>query len=156
MTIIDSHLHFWSLATPGHEWPTPDEPRLYRDMGPDDLRAAAGDTPLAGAVLVQSQPTDTDTDWMLALAAGEPLVQAVVGWVDLAHPEAPERIAALARHPKLRSLRPMLQSIDDTEWLLRDELRPAIAAMEAVGIDPQRRAETVSVDEFVELARNLG
>lgn len=134
MAIIDAHLHFWSLATAGHEWPTPDEPRLYRDMGPADLRAAVQDTPLAGAVLVQSQPTDADTDWMLALAAREPLVQAVVGWVDLAEPTAPYRIAALSRDRTLRSLRPMLQAIDDTDWLLRPELAPAIAAMIAAGL----------------------
>lgn len=129
MAIIDSHLHFWSLATPGHEWPTPQEPHLYRDFGADDLREAAGENMVAGAVLVQSQPTDADTDWMLALAAREPLVQAVVGWVDLADPAAPDRIADLATHPKLRALRPMLQAIEDSTWLLGDDLAPAIEAM---------------------------
>ncbi|MDP1028469.1 amidohydrolase family protein [Sphingomonas sp. KR1UV-12] len=132
--IIDSHLHFWSLATPGHEWPTAQTPTLHRDFGPDDLRAAAAGTPLAGAVLVQSQPTDIDTDWMLALAAREPLVAGVVGWVDLSSPDAPLRIAALAADPKLRSLRPMLQAIDDTDWLLRDDLAPALEAMLAHGL----------------------
>jgi L-fuconolactonase len=31
-------------------------------------------------------------------------------------------------------LRPMLQSIEDTDWLLRDELRPALEAMGAAGL----------------------
>ena len=31
----------------------------------------------------------------------------------------------------------------------------AVAALEAIGIDPQRRAETVTVGEFVTLARAL-
>ena len=35
-------------------------------------------------------------------------------------------------------------------------LSNALEALEAVGIDPQRRAETVSVAEFVEVARKLG
>lgn len=134
MPIIDSHLHFWLLATPGHEWPTPEEPRLYRDFGADDLIDAAGEGTLAGAVLVQSQPTDADTDWMLALAARELLVQAVVGWVDLTDAAAPARIAALAGNPMLRSLRPMVQSIADTDWLLGDALTPAIEAMIAHGL----------------------
>jgi L-fuconolactonase len=85
-------------------------------------------------VLVQSQPTDTDTDWMLDLAAQTPLVQAVVGWVDLLDPAAVARIGALAAQPKLRGLRPMLQSIADTDWLLQDALTPAIAAMQATGL----------------------
>jgi L-fuconolactonase len=127
--IIDAHQHFWKLRNPGHRWPDATWPRLHRDFGPADLRAAAADTPLLGTVLVQSQPDDRDTDWMLSLAAEDPLVLAVVGWVDLADPQAPARIAAIARHPKLRGVRPMLQAIEDSDWMLRPELAPAIEAL---------------------------
>jgi len=132
--MIDAHQHFWSLGTPGHQWPTPDLPTIHRDFGPADLSAETAGMPLAGTVLVQSQPTDTDTDWMLALARDTPMVAAVVGWVDLADPDAPARIARLAREPKLRGLRPMLQSITDTDWLLGDALAPALEAMLAAGL----------------------
>jgi len=134
MRTIDAHQHFWSLATPGHEWPTQALPRIHRDFGAADLEAEAGDVALAGTVLVQSQPTDADTDWILDLARCNPLVKAVVGWVDLADRDAPARIEALAREPKLRGLRPMLQSIDDTDWLLRDDIIPALSAMQAAGL----------------------
>ena len=132
--MIDAHQHFWSLATPGHEWPTPDLQAIHRDFGPADLSAEAAGVPLAGTVLVQSQPTDADTDWMLALARDTPMVAAVVGWVDFADPGAPGRIAQLAREPKLRGLRPMLQSIMDTDWLLGDVVAPAVEAMLAAGL----------------------
>lgn len=134
MPLIDAHQHFWSLATDGHVWPTAAEAAIHRDFGPDDLVQATAGVALDGTVLVQSQPSDRDTDWMLALAARTPLVRAVVGWVDLAHPRAPERIAALAGEPKLRGLRPMLQSIADTEWLLDEALTPALEAMQAAGL----------------------
>lgn len=134
MGIIDSHLHFWKLDNPGHQWPDAEWPRIHYDFEAADLRAAAEGCDLQGAVLVQSQPDDRDTDWMLALAADDPLVKAVVGWVDLEAPTAPDRIAALARHPKLRGLRPMLQGIPDTDWIMRDALTPAIEAMVAHGL----------------------
>ena len=134
MRVIDAHQHFWSLATPGHVWPTAAERRIHRDFGPTDLALETRGVALAGTVLVQSQPTDADTDWLLALAQDNPLVRAVVGWVDLAHPHAPERIASLARHPKLRGLRPMLQSIEDTDWLLREDNVPALEAMQAANL----------------------
>jgi L-fuconolactonase len=134
MGLIDSHLHFWKLDNPGHGWPDAGWPRIHRDFVPADLRAAARGCGLTGAVLVQAQPDDRDTDWMLAIAADDPLVPAVVGWVDLESPAAPARIAALARHPKLRGLRPMLQGIADTDWILRDALAPAIEAMIAHGL----------------------
>ncbi|GAA3269833.1 hypothetical protein GCM10020258_42960 [Sphingomonas yabuuchiae] len=43
--------------------------------------------------------------------------------------------------------------------MLRQSLKPvagAVEAMESIGLDPARRAETLSVDEFVALARALG
>ena len=129
MQVIDAHHHLWALDTAGHQWPTEAEPVIHRDFVVADLIAAAADVRLAATVLVQSQPTDADTDWMLAVAADDPLIGAVVGWVDLAAPDAPDRIATLARAPKLRGLRPMLQAIDDTDWLLDPALTPAIAAM---------------------------
>ena len=42
--------------------------------------------------------------------------------------------------------------------MLRQSLKPlprAVEALEALSIDPRRRAETLSVDEFVAIARNL-
>jgi L-fuconolactonase len=134
MRVLDAHQHFWSLGEPGHEWPTAEWPTVHRDFGPRDLREATAGVALAGTVLIQSQPTDHDTDWMLALADAEPLVKAVVGWVDLADTSAPARVAALATRPKLRGLRPMLQGIADTDWLLRAELAPALGAMKDHGL----------------------
>jgi L-fuconolactonase len=56
-------------------------------------------------------------------------VLAVVGWTDLTAPDAPSRIATLARRPKLRGLRPMLQALADDAWILHPALAPAIEAM---------------------------
>lgn len=134
MQVIDAHHHLWALDTEGHQWPTAAEPSIHRDFAMRDLVAAAGDVDLVATVLVQSQPTDADTDWMLAVAADDPRIAAVVGWVDLASPNAPERIAALATAPKLRGLRPMLQAIDDTDWLLDPALTPGLTAMQQHGL----------------------
>jgi L-fuconolactonase len=119
---------------------------LHRDFGPAEMLDAIS-TPTASVssashatvdvqsvVLVQSQPDDRDTDWLLDLAADLTLVGAVAGWVDLASASAPARIAELASYPKLRSIRPMLQAIEDTQWLLRQELEPALQALVQHGL----------------------
>ena len=134
MGLIDAHQHFWRIGHAGQTWPDAGWPRLHRDFLPQDLRSAATGLGLAGTVLVQSQPDDRDTDWLLALSADDPLVLAVVGWADLMDAQAPGRIAALARHPKLRGLRPMLEQIADSAWLLRPEIAPAVEAMIACGL----------------------
>ena len=124
--MIDAHQHFWRITDCA--WPTPDLAAIHRDFGPADLKAIGEPLGLTGSVLVQSQPSDSDTDWLLELAVAEPLVLAVVGWTDLAAPDAAARIAELAARPKLRGLRPMLQSLADG-WILDPALEPAIAAM---------------------------
>lgn len=134
MGMIDSHVHFWALGRPEHQWPDASLPAIHRDVMPANLRAAIGGMGVTQAVLVQAQPDARDTGWMLGIADADPLIAAVVGWADLAAEDAADRIAALAQNPKLRGLRPMLQGIEDTDWLMQAELAPAIDAMERHGL----------------------
>ncbi|WP_083292792.1 amidohydrolase, partial [Janthinobacterium sp. HH104] len=88
----------------------------------------------AGTVLVQSLPTAADTDYLLALAAKTSFIRAVVGWTDLLAPDAAAVIARLASYGKLKGLRPMLQDIDDDQWIANPALAPALAAMVEQGL----------------------
>ena len=128
--LIDAHQHFWRVGENGFSWPTPDLVTIHRDFGAKELETIGAPFDLQGSVLVQSQADDRDTAWLLELAASEPLVLGVVGWVDMMAPDAAERITRLARHPKLRGLRPMLQSLDDA-WIANPALDPALDAMVA-------------------------
>jgi L-fuconolactonase len=155
MRVIDSHVHFWRIGGPGQTWPDAEWPLLYRDFGPTQLSAAgrAAAVDLQGIVLVQSQPDDRDTDWILEIAADTALVRAVVGWADLSSPVAPARIAALAGKPKLRGLRPMLQAIEDTNWILRGELQPALQAMVQHGLRFDALIQPRHLPAMLEFAR---
>lgn len=135
--MIDAHQHFWQLGQHDCSWPTPDLHVIYRDFGIDDLKPLALKHKISGSVLVQSQASDKDTDFLLALAQKTDFVKAVVGWVDLTARNAPERIAELAQYKKLRALRPMLQNLVDDNWILRADIKPAIAAMQEhnLGLD---------------------
>jgi L-fuconolactonase len=153
--VIDSHVHFWRIGGPGQTWPDTGWPLLYRDFGPAQLMAAAQAAPveLQGVVLVQSQPDDRDTDWILGIARDTPLVRAVVGWADLSSPAAPARIAQLAGKAKLRGLRPMLQAIENTEWLLERELEPALQAMVQHGLRFDALIQPRHLPAMLEFAR---
>jgi L-fuconolactonase len=151
--LIDAHQHFWRVGRNGFAWPTPDLAAIHRDFGPADLEAIGARLGLAGSVLVQSQADDRDTDWLLELAAAEPLVLGVVGWADLGAPGAPARIAELARRPKLRGLRPMLQNLDDDAWIARPSLDPALDAMIAHGLSLDALVLTRHLPHLLTLAR---
>lgn len=151
--IVDAHHHLWRIGRNGHEWPTPDLPAIHRDFEPADLERTLAGTGVVATVLVQSQPSDLDTDWMLDIASGSDLIRGVVGWTDLAAPEAPARIRALARRPKLKGLRPMLQGLPQDDWILRPEVRPALVAMIDEGLSFDALVFTRHLPAIVTLAK---
>ncbi len=149
---IDAHQHYWQPRHADYGWlqPTPALAPICRDFGPADLaplRAAAGVT---GTVLVQAAPSEAET-WRLLDLAREPAhaVLGVVGWCDLSAADAPQRIARLAGEPLLKGLRPMLQDIADTRWILQPALTPAINAMQAHGLRLDALVKPVHLDPLL-------
>lgn len=131
---VDSHQHFWRLDRGDYNWLTPDLAPIHRDFGPADLAPILARHGIAATVLVQAAASVAETDFMLSLAKKAPFVKAVVGWVDFDSAGAPAEIARLARDPRLKGLRPMIQDIIDPEWMLGSQLKPAFAAMQAFGL----------------------
>lgn len=132
--MIDAHFHSWQLARGDYGWLTPALGPIHRDVAVTDWWAEASPHGMAGGVLVQAAPTEAETSHLLALADAHAQVLGVVGWVDWLAPDAPARIAALARHPKLKGLRPMLQDIADPDWILQPALTPCLRAMAEHGL----------------------
>ena len=131
---IDAHQHCWQLAARAGSWPPPSLAAIYRDFAPEDLAPLLAEHGVTGTVLVQSLPSEADTDWLLALAERAGFIRAVVGWTDLLAPDAPAAIARLASNRKLKGLRPMLQDIDDERWIANPALAPALNAMVEHGL----------------------
>ena len=133
MIRVDAHHHVWRIDRGDYHWIDPDS-MLYRDYSLDDLRPHLEGI-VDATILVQAAPTEAETAFLLDVARGSNgLVRGVVGWTDLAAPGAPERIRALAADPLIKGLRPMLQDIEDTYWLLGDAIRPALRAMAETGL----------------------
>lgn len=132
--LIDAHQHFWRLADRAGHWPPVTLGAIYRDFGPADLQATLQACGVTATVLVQSLPSQADTHFLLDIAEQNPFVLGVVGWTDLLAADAPQQIAALARNPKLKGLRPMLQDLPDPQWIAKLSLAPALQAMQAHGL----------------------
>ena len=132
--LIDAHFHSWQIARADYGWLTPALAPIYRDVNVPDWQGQAKAVGVTGGILVQAAPTEAETVHLLALADQHPSVLGVVGWVDWLAPDAAQRIQALARHPKLTGLRPMLQDIPDPDWILQPALQPILALMAELGL----------------------
>ena len=131
---IDAHFHCWQLSRGDYGWLTPALAPIYRDVAVEDWLAQAQPLGVQGGVVVQAAATEAETHFLLQQADAHASVLGVVGWVDLLAPDAVERITALAQHPKLKGLRPMLQDIADPDWILQDALTPALQTMQQCGL----------------------
>lgn len=132
--IVDAHFHAWRPARGDYGWLTPALGAICRDVEIADWQRVSAPHGVAAGVLVQAAPTEAETAFLLDQAEAHPAVRGVVGWVDLLAPDAPARIERLAKRPGLRGLRPMLQDIAQTDWLLQPALDPALDAMAAAGL----------------------
>lgn len=81
------------------------------------------------SVLVQSQPTEADTRYLLGLAHRYRHILGVVGWVDLTCANAGERLRFFARDRLFKGVRPMLQNLPDKRWILQPSIAPALEVM---------------------------
>jgi L-fuconolactonase len=126
---VDAHQHFWLLADREGQWPPASLATIHRDFMPHDLLPTLQRAGVEATVLVQSLPSVADTVFLLQLADRHPFVRGVVGWVDLKATDAVEQIDRLARHPRLRGLRPMLQDLSDSAWIADPALDAAVEVM---------------------------
>lgn len=131
---VDAHQHFWSLARGDYPWPNESVAPIFRDFGPDDLKPLLSDTGIERTILVQATDTVAETGFLLDLAARHDFIAGVVGWVDLTAQDAIATIDRLRADPWLKGLRPMLQNIDRTDWILQDAAQPALAHMQEAGL----------------------
>jgi L-fuconolactonase len=129
MNRVDSHQHFWRLDRGDYGWLTPALAPIYRDFLPSDLEPQLARTGVTSTIAVQAAPSVEETRYLLQLAREHPFIAGVVGWVDFGADTVADTIAALAADANLVGLRPMIQDMPDSEWMLGDTLVPAFEAM---------------------------
>lgn len=126
---VDSHQHFWRLSRGDYSWLTPELRPLYRDFEPAHLLPFLERCAVDQTILVQAAPTVAETNFLLDLADTHDFIAGVVGWIDFEAANAANVLATLRERKKLVGIRPMIQDIPDTSWMLKPVLTPAFEAL---------------------------
>ena len=151
---IDAHFHAWHIARGDYGWLTPALAPIYRDVEVAHWWQQAKARAISGGVLVQAAPTAAETGFLLQLADQHPQeVLGVVGWVDLQAADAAQQVRALACHPRLKGLRPMLQDLAQTDWILQERVQEGLAAMADCGLVFDALIQTRHLPVIAELAQ---
>lgn len=125
--MIDAHQHFWRIGANDCSWPTAAEAVIHHDFLPGDWCALAAPLGVTHSLVVQSQESSRDTEWLLELAGAHGFILGVVGWADL------KEGAAWPASRWLKGLRPMVQGYAH-DWLDDPSLDAALHAMAEQGL----------------------
>ncbi len=127
---IDTHHHLWHINRTDYGWLTPDLSDVYRSFLVADYEHVIAQTPVGTSILVQAAPTVAETEYLLSLAEQSDTIEGIIGWVDFDDPKtAVQSIALLSKNPLFKGVRPMLQDIADTDYILNPKFAPVFESL---------------------------
>jgi L-fuconolactonase len=137
--MLDSHHHLWDLSVRDQPWlhSSAGLAPLLRNFGTQDLAPLAAAAGVSQTVVVQTVTEPGETPELLAAAAAQSLVTAVVGWTDLTSPAVADDLSALLSLPgsdRLAGIRHPVLIEPDPRWLTRPDVLRGLAAVAAVGL----------------------
>lgn len=104
--IIDTHIHLFDTGRPeGVPWPDKSNAALYRPALPVRYRSLAVPLGVKGAIVIEASPWYGDNQWVLDIAAKDPIVVGVIGNLEPGKPEFARQLETLHRNPLFRGIR---------------------------------------------------
>jgi L-fuconolactonase len=133
--VVDSHQHVWDLDRGEYSWLDSSSAPIDRTITIDELKPSLRAAGVDGTVLVQSADNAEDTALMFDVAAANPDVLGVVGYVPLGRPaEAAHALDQLRTNPLFVGVRNLIHDLPDPDWLLRPEVDESLGLLEQAGI----------------------
>ncbi len=103
---IDTHIHLFDTRRPqGVPWPPKDDRVLYRPALPPRYRKVIAGLGIVGAIEVECSPWFEDNQWVLGVAAQDPIIVGTVGNLDPGQGDFGNRLEQLHRNPLFRGIR---------------------------------------------------
>lgn len=105
-SVIDTHVHFYDPTRPGGvPWPDKSDRILYRKVMPSDYQALPKPRPVAGVIVIEASPWLEDNQWVLDLAASNPLIVGFIGNLPVGTPAFVRHLDRFAANPVFRGIR---------------------------------------------------
>ena len=130
---IDSHQHFWRYDPVRDSWINDSMAVLKKDFFPQDLGPELKANGIDGCIAVQAGQSEKETLFLLDLAAKNPFVRGVVGWVDLCDPKIGERLEFFSDQDQLCGFRHIVQAEPDERFMLQKSFLRGIGCLGEFG-----------------------
>lgn len=131
---IDAHHHLWRYDAAEFPWMGEGMEVLRRDYLANDLEGVAREAGVGGTIVVQARQTVEETEWLSQVASASPLIQGVVGWAPLIHPNLAPLLERLAGFPKVKGMRHILHDEADPFYMLGGDFQRGLSLLKAHGL----------------------
>jgi L-fuconolactonase len=131
---VDTHQHLWVISERSYDWLVPEYGVIYNDFRPEDVAADVKAAGITGTVLVQAADNYDDTFYMMSVAAKDPAIAGIVGWVPFDRPaEAEAALDSFAKSKVIKGFRNLTHNYDDPRWILRPEVAKTLELLSPRG-----------------------
>jgi L-fuconolactonase len=104
--IVDAHIHLFDPRRPeGIPWPDKNNPVLYKPTLPSRLREVAQPLGIVGAIEIECSPRVEDNQWVLDVAARDPIIVGTVGDLEPDNTNFAKQLERFHRNPLFRGIR---------------------------------------------------
>ncbi|TWT50592.1 Amidohydrolase [Rubripirellula amarantea] len=134
--LIDSHHHLWKYSVEEYGWIGPGMEVLQKDFLAAELREVSAANGVTGFVSVQARQVIEETTALIEIAANEPLIKGVVGWVPLAEANVGEVLDRFAdsKSKILKGVRHVIQGEPVEAQLLNKDFNRGVAQLADRGL----------------------
>lgn len=132
--LIDAHHHLWRYNNRDYGWMSNDMIALRQNYLLPELEQVTRASGVTGTIAVQARQTLEETESLLQMAAANPLLQGVVGWVPLIAPNVPDDLDRFAADPRLKGVRHVLHDEQDDFYMLRDDFNRGVSLLASRGL----------------------
>jgi L-fuconolactonase len=115
--VVDSHIHFWQLSNGYYTALEPHMTILLKDYLPNHLAPLLAAAGVDQIVVVEAAETVEETHFVLSLAQKFPFIGGVVGWIDLAAPDAASVLRSLNGNPLYKGVRAVHDDNKTVRWI---------------------------------------
>jgi L-fuconolactonase len=126
---IDSHQHFWKFNPVKDAWISNEMNVLKRDFLPNELNSLLKKNNFQGCIVVQSDQSEDETNFLLQLAEENDFIKGVVGWVDLLDINLHARLEHFSKFKKLKGFRHIIQAEPMDDFILRKDFCKGISQL---------------------------
>ncbi|RZL46194.1 MAG: amidohydrolase [Pedobacter sp.] len=130
--MIDSHVHFWNFDPIRDSWITEEMGVIRTDFMPTDIANTYQQLGINGCIAVQANQSESETAFLLKLAAENLIIKGIVGWTDLKAENLDERLKYWKSFPLIKGWRHVLQAEQD-DFILNDNFANGVKKLNAYG-----------------------